>query len=56
MWFQRAAEENFITQKCLQLFDSAPDENALRELLKNQHAVSIDLHREKWGERREKSR
>ncbi|HQX26561.1 MAG TPA: TIGR00730 family Rossman fold protein [Alphaproteobacteria bacterium] len=55
-WFERAALEHFITDKCLKLFDAAPDEKTLQDLLKNQHAVSIDLHKEKWGERREKAR
>jgi uncharacterized protein (TIGR00730 family) len=55
-WFQRAAQEHFITDKCLKLLDAAPDEKTLQDLLKNQHAVSIDLHKEKWGERREKAR
>lgn len=55
-WFVTAAKEAFITEKCLKLFNAAADEESLREKLKNQGIVSIDLHREKWGERREKPR
>ncbi len=55
-WFHAAARECFITDKCLKLFDVGDNEKALRETLKHQAAVSIDLHREKWGERREKPR
>jgi len=53
---QAAARERFITEKCLQLFDAAEDPTMLQELLKKQEIVSIDLHKEKWGERREKPR
>lgn len=49
-WFHAAQKEKFITEKCLGLFDSAADEDALFALLKNQKDVSIDLHTEKWGE------
>lgn len=52
-WFGKAAEEHFITEKCLQLFDVDEDEKNLREVLKDQAPVHIDLHKEKWGERRE---
>ncbi len=48
-WLERAAAETFITQKCLKLFDVGTDEAALRESLKHQSSVQIDLHREKWG-------
>lgn len=51
-WILKAAEEKFITQKCLQLYSSATDEVALRKLLSNQAPVEINLHKEKWGERR----
>lgn len=49
-WFETAARETFITQKCLKLYDSAKDEQTLRSLLKQQEKVSIDLHAEKWGD------
>lgn len=55
-WFKSAEKEKFITEKCLTLFDVADDIEKLREILKNQHDVIIDLHKEKWGERREKPR
>jgi hypothetical protein len=49
-WFKRAAKETFITDKCLGLFDSAKDEETLRAQLKSQPEISIDLHKDKWGE------
>jgi uncharacterized protein (TIGR00730 family) len=55
-WFEVAAKEHFITDKCLQLFTSAPDAASLKEALSHQAIVSIDLHKEKWGERRVKPR
>ncbi|MCC7305284.1 MAG: TIGR00730 family Rossman fold protein [Alphaproteobacteria bacterium] len=48
-WFMRASEEKFITQKCLQLYSAAADEESLRSMLKDQAPVVIDLHKEKWG-------
>lgn len=51
-WIQRAHEEKFITDNCLKLFSVAGDEESLRSLLKNQNPVEIDLHSQKWGERR----
>lgn len=50
-WFQRAAGESFITQDCLKLFDTGENETALRELLKTQPYIEIDLHTAKWGPR-----
>lgn len=47
--FQKAAQEHFITQKCLKLYDAADNEKELRALLGRQETVSIDLHTEKWG-------
>ncbi|HCQ70629.1 MAG: TIGR00730 family Rossman fold protein [Alphaproteobacteria bacterium] len=49
-WAKNAQAEHFITAKCLTLFDSAPDEDQLRALLKHQSRPDIDLHAEKWGE------
>jgi uncharacterized protein (TIGR00730 family) len=55
-WFLKAAEERFITQKCLQLYAVAEDEKALKGLLDTQAPVAINLHVEKWGERRKEER
>jgi len=52
-WITSAAEETFITQHCLELFTIGTEENALREALKNQEYVEIDLHGEKWGAQEE---
>ncbi|MCB1650680.1 MAG: TIGR00730 family Rossman fold protein [Alphaproteobacteria bacterium] len=49
-WLKRAAQERFITEKCLQLFTVDTDEARLRETLRAQKPVHIDLHGEKWGE------
>ncbi|MDB2683171.1 TIGR00730 family Rossman fold protein [Alphaproteobacteria bacterium] len=49
-WLERAAKETFITQKCLQLFDSAPTREELSKKLADQNHVDIDLHNEKWGD------
>ncbi len=51
-WFLLAEKERFITPKCLQLYSAAADEQTLRELLSKQAPVAINLHAEKWGERR----
>jgi len=48
-WFERAAEETFITQKCLKLFDHAPTREELTKKLMKQSKIAIDLHNEKWG-------
>ena len=48
-WINRAAEETFITEKCLKLFSVAADEAALREALSHQANIHIDLHADKWG-------
>lgn len=55
-WFQTAHQERFITDKCLTLFDDAPKDAALHNLLSRQKAPDINLHTEKWGERRETPR
>jgi hypothetical protein len=49
-WFDTAARETFITQKCLKLYDTAPLRETLEHALAEQKSVSIDLHKEKWGE------
>lgn len=48
-WIDKAAEETFITRHCLELFTVGTEETALRETLKHQDFVEIDLHGEKWG-------
>jgi len=48
-WINTAAKEHFITENCLKLFSVATDETALREELKSQTYVEIDLHDAKWG-------
>lgn len=48
-WFENARDERFITDKCLSLFDTAPDLDVLFSLLKVQKDITIDLHAEKWG-------
>lgn len=48
-WFETAAQETFITQKCLSLYDSGREKKDLLRRLKEQQPVHIDLHREKWG-------
>lgn len=55
-WFKLAQRETFITPKCLKLFDTDRDEAALKKRLETQEDVHIDLHAEKWGERRKKPR
>ncbi len=55
-WFETARAETFITPKCLQLFATDQNEEKLRDTLKNQDAVEINLHTEKWGERRKAPR
>jgi len=49
-WINAAAIERFITQHCLELFTVGTDENALREELRTQEYIEIDLHEAKWGE------
>ena len=48
-WIKLAAKETFITETCLELFTVGTEEAALREELKNQEYVEIDLHANKWG-------
>lgn len=48
-WIQNAAKERFITENCLKLFTVGTDETALREELKDQTYIEIDLHEAKWG-------
>lgn len=50
-WINTAAKERFITQHCLELFTVGTDESTLRESLRNQKYVEIDLHEAKWGEK-----
>ena len=48
-WINTAAEEKFITENCLKLFSVGTDINSLRETLKSQDYVEVDLHNAKWG-------
>ncbi len=48
-WINTAAEETFITKHCLELFTVGTEEESLRNALKNQEYVEIDLHGAKWG-------
>ncbi|MCB9983412.1 MAG: TIGR00730 family Rossman fold protein [Rhodospirillales bacterium] len=48
-WINTAAEETFITKHCLELFSVGTEEAPLREALKHQEFVEIDLHNAKWG-------
>lgn len=50
-WLDIAAKETFITQNCLKLFTVGANEQSLREALKLQEYVEIDLHSAKWGEK-----
>ncbi|MGB0719556.1 MAG: TIGR00730 family Rossman fold protein [Bdellovibrionales bacterium] len=50
-WVNTAAKEHFITENCLKLFSVGTDETTLRQALKSQTYVEIDLHHAKWGER-----
>lgn len=55
-WLKAAQRERFITDKCLDLLSDDATEDGLRAKMSAQKPVHIDLHREKWGERREKPR
>ena len=55
-WFETAQKEHFITSKCLNLYDTDNDKAALLAKLDAQEKVTIDLHAEKWGERRTEPR
>ncbi len=48
-WIKRAAEEKFITPKCLKLFEVDNDRAALIEKMATSKDIHIDLHKEKWG-------
>lgn len=50
-WTHMAAQEKFLTPKCLRLFSCAKTERALFHLLETTGPVMIDLHKEKWGQR-----
>lgn len=50
-WFETAAKETFITKHCLELYTTGTEEAALREELRHQKYVEIDLHIGKWGPR-----
>lgn len=48
-WINTAAKEKFITENCLKLFTVGTNEKELREELRNQQYIEIDLHEAKWG-------
>ena len=48
-WINTAAKEKFITENCLKLFTVGTNEKELREELRNQQYIEIDLHKAKWG-------
>lgn len=50
-WINAAAKEKFITENCVKLFTVGTNESELREELRNQHYVEIDLHEAKWGKK-----
>jgi len=50
-WINKAAEETFITQQCLKLFDADQDKEKLSDKLNAQTPLEIDLHEMKWGPR-----
>lgn len=50
-WLEIAAQETFITKNCLKLFTVDENEESLREALKSQDYIEIDLHYAKWGKR-----
>ena len=49
-WINTAAKEKFITENCLKLFTVGSNEKELREELRHQQYIEIDLHKAKWGE------
>ncbi len=48
-WVQRANEEHFITDHCIELFSVADSMAELDKLMSEQKKIVIDLDREKWG-------
>ena len=48
-WINAAEREKFITENCLKLFTVGTNEKELREELRNQDYIEIDLHEAKWG-------
>lgn len=48
-WMETAQKEHFITDRCLELFSTADDIDALKKKLTQQAEIHIDLHNEKWG-------
>lgn len=51
-WMHLAAREKFITSNCMRLFVHAKTEKALLSRLEASGPVVIDLHGEKWGQKR----
>lgn len=49
-WISRAQKETFITKHCTRLFDTDKNLDHLKETLKQQIHIKIDLTLDKWGE------
>ena len=45
-----AAREKFVTAHCVELFEVSDDLDALHKSLQSANDITIDLHREKWGD------
>jgi hypothetical protein len=48
-WMERAEDERFLTPHCRDLFSVADNMPDLRAEMETHEAVTIDLHKEKWG-------
>jgi hypothetical protein len=48
-WVTRAQKENFITKHCMQLYSVGSTNKELKENLKLQPKIQIDLENDKWG-------
>ncbi len=48
-WVKRAKEENFITKHCMHLYSVGSTDEELKEKLKHQPKIQIDLENDKWG-------
>ena len=55
-WIETAHREKFITDKCLKLFDHDTSADTLKTKLSAQTPPEINLHTEKWGDRRKNPR
>ncbi len=48
-WVKRAQKESFITKHCTQLYSVGKTDEELKEKLKHQPKIKIDLEHDKWG-------